>query len=127
MLFCNQVINYKYLTLTSLLPGFRGAEMWNPNTKMSEDCLYLNIWTPPPLFKTHPKRPKSSPPGSSLAPVMVWIYGGGFTTGTASLDLYDGQFLSQSEGVVVVSMNYRLSWHNIIQLKYLFELHVFMF
>nr|XP_046172145.1 cholinesterase-like isoform X1 [Oncorhynchus gorbuscha]XP_046172146.1 cholinesterase-like isoform X1 [Oncorhynchus gorbuscha]XP_046172147.1 cholinesterase-like isoform X1 [Oncorhynchus gorbuscha] len=92
----------------TLFPGFRGAEMWNPNTKMSEDCLYLNIWTPPPLFKTHPKRSKSTSPGSSLAPVMVWIYGGGFTTGTASLDLYDGQFLSQSEGVVVVSMNYRL-------------------
>ncbi|KAM9452560.1 acetylcholinesterase-like isoform 9-T10 [Salvelinus alpinus] len=93
----------------TLFPGFRGAEMWNPNTKMSEDCLYLNIWTPPPLFKREdPKRYKSSSPGSSLAPVMVWIYGGGFTTGTASLDLYDGQFLSQSEGVVVVSMNYRL-------------------
>ncbi|KAL4646981.1 cholinesterase-like [Arapaima gigas] len=75
-------------------PGFWGAEMWNPNTEMSEDCLYLNVWVPRP-------RPR-------LAPVMVWIYGGGFSTGTASLPMYDGRFLSHTEGVVIVSMNYRL-------------------
>ncbi|KAL0969976.1 hypothetical protein UPYG_G00235470 [Umbra pygmaea] len=81
------------------LPGFSGTEIWNPNTIQSEDCLYLNIWTP---------SISTSSPTSSLAPVLVWIYGGGYTTGTASLDMYDGRFLSQSEGVVVVSMNYRL-------------------
>lgn len=70
--------------------------MWNPNTKLSEDCLYLNIWTP---FN------KASQ--SSLAPVLVWIYGGGFISGTSSLDIYDGRYLSKVEGVVVVSMNYR--------------------
>ncbi|XP_018591713.1 cholinesterase-like [Scleropages formosus] len=75
-------------------PGFLGVEMWNPNMGMSEDCLYLNVWVPQP-------RPH-------LAPVMVWIYGGGFTTGTTSLSMYDGRFLSHTEGVVVVSMNYRL-------------------
>lgn len=81
-----------------MLPGFKGTEMWNPNTPISEDCLYLNIWSP---------HVNTSLP-QALAPVMVWIYGGGFTSGTSSLPMYNGQFLSKSENVVVVSMNYRL-------------------
>lgn len=80
-------------------PGFKGAEMWNPNTPLSEDCLYLNVWSP--RFNQTQSKPLP------LAPVLVWIYGGGFTTGTSSLDTYDGRFLTKSEGVVVVSMNYR--------------------
>ncbi|XP_019741631.1 acetylcholinesterase-like [Hippocampus comes] len=89
--------NSCYQIPDTFYPGFRGAEMWNPNTKLSEDCLYLNIWTP---FN------KASQ--SSLAPVLVWIYGGGFLSGTSSLDIYDGRYLSKVEGVVVVSMNYRI-------------------
>ncbi|XP_029028211.1 cholinesterase-like [Betta splendens] len=80
------------------IPGFKGIEMWNPNTPVSEDCLYLNVWTPN-VNATQP-----SPPVA----VLVWIYGGGFYVGTSSLDTYDGRFLSKSENVVVVSMNYRL-------------------
>lgn len=87
--------NSCYQVVDDMYPGFPGAEMWNPNTPLSEDCLYLNVWVPSP----RPQEP---------APVMVWIYGGGFQTGTASLDVYDGRFLSHSEGVVVVSMNYRI-------------------
>jgi len=60
----------------------------------SEDCLDLNIWVP-----------AGAKQGS--LPVMVWIYGGGFTTGSTSEPRQDGQFLAQ-RGVVVVSMNYRL-------------------
>ncbi|XP_064157975.1 cholinesterase-like isoform X1 [Anguilla rostrata] len=77
-----------------MFPGFPGAEMWNPNTRMSEDCLYLNVWVPSPT--------------PHAAPVMAWIYGGGFSTGTASLEVYDGRFLSNTEGVLVVSFNYRV-------------------
>ncbi|XP_005003514.1 cholinesterase isoform X2 [Cavia porcellus] len=75
-------------------PGFHGSEMWNPNTDLSEDCLYLNVWIPAP-------KPKN-------ATVMIWIYGGGFQTGTSSLHVYDGKFLAQVERVIVVSMNYRV-------------------
>ncbi|XP_012871716.1 PREDICTED: cholinesterase [Dipodomys ordii] len=75
-------------------PGFSGSEMWNPNTDLSEDCLYLNVWVPTP-------KPRN-------ASVMVWIYGGGFQTGTSSLNVYDGRFLARVERVIVVSMNYRV-------------------
>jgi para-nitrobenzyl esterase len=60
----------------------------------SEDCLYLNVWTPA----------KSA--GVSL-PVMVWIHGGGFRVGSTSEPLYDGEELAR-KGVVVVTLNYRL-------------------
>ncbi|XP_056419168.1 cholinesterase [Hyla sarda] len=83
---------YQYVDQT--FPGFSGSEMWNPNTKLSEDCLYINIWIPSP-------KPRN-------ASVMVWIYGGGFETGTSSLDIYDGKFLARNERVIVVSLNYRV-------------------
>jgi para-nitrobenzyl esterase len=60
----------------------------------SEDCLTLNVWTP------------ATPPKGKL-PVMVWIYGGGFSGGGTSEPRQDGENLSR-KGVIVVSMNYRL-------------------
>jgi para-nitrobenzyl esterase len=60
----------------------------------SEDCLYLNVWTPGIAAKE--KRP-----------VMVWIYGGGFQAGGTSEPRQDGEHLAH-KGVVIVSMNYRL-------------------
>lgn len=60
----------------------------------SEDCLFLNVWVPA----------KTS--GAKL-PVMVWIYGGGFAAGSTSEARQDGTTLAQ-QGVIVVSMNYRL-------------------
>jgi para-nitrobenzyl esterase len=59
----------------------------------SEDCLSLNVWTPIDAKKL---------------PVMVWIYGGGFLAGGTSEPRQDGQNLAK-QGVVVVSMNYRLN------------------
>ena len=67
----------------------------------SEDCLTLNIWAPASVT-TKPARK-----GTAGLPVMVWIYGGGFTTGGTSEARQDGQFLAH-RGVIVVSMNYRL-------------------
>jgi|SRR5579859_6095126 len=61
---------------------------------LSEDCLYLNIWTP-------------SRSATDRLPVMVWIHGGGFTRGSGVSDTYDGENLAR-KGVVIVTINYRL-------------------
>jgi len=61
---------------------------------LSEDCLYLNVWTPA----------KSA---DDALPVMVFFYGGAFTDGGGSAPLYDGTALAE-RGAVVVTMNYRL-------------------
>ncbi|HUZ57477.1 MAG TPA: carboxylesterase family protein [Hanamia sp.] len=61
---------------------------------LSEDCLYLNVWTPA-------KR------GTKNLPVLVYFYGGGFVAGDASELRYDGESLAQ-KGIVVVTVNYRL-------------------
>src|ERR1700722_13336959 len=60
----------------------------------SEDCLTLNVWTP------------AGAKHGSL-PVMVWIFGGGFASGSTSESRQEGQFLAHRD-VVIVSMNYRL-------------------
>ena len=74
---------------------FPGATMWNPNTELSEDCLYVNVVVPRP-------RPKN-------AVVMLWIFGGGFYSGTSTLDVYDHRTLAAEENVVIVSMQYRVA------------------
>jgi para-nitrobenzyl esterase len=61
---------------------------------LSEDCLYLNVWTP------------AQSPSDEL-PVMVFFYGGAFTDGGGAPPLYDGTALAE-RGAVVVTMNYRL-------------------
>ncbi len=63
-------------------------------TGMSEDCLSVNVWTP---ARTSAER----------LPVMVWIYGGGFTYGSGSHPSYDGEALAR-RGIVVVTLNYRM-------------------
>jgi para-nitrobenzyl esterase len=63
----------------------------------SEDCLYLNVWTPAELGGS-PKR---------KLPVLVYIYGGGFLAGDSSEKRYDGAALAR-RGIVVVTVNYRL-------------------
>ena len=59
-----------------------------------EDCLYLNVWSP------------AQSAGERL-PVMVWLHGGSFETGSGSMEIYSGGDLA-AEGVVVVTVNYRL-------------------
>ena len=67
----------------------------------SEDCLSLNVWTP-----ELPNAP-DSPPGRGR-PVMVFIHGGGFTSGSGSVFLYRGGNLVRNGDAVVVTLNYRL-------------------
>lgn len=64
-------------------------------TPVSEDCLYLNIWTPAKSADAH-------------LPVMVFIHGGGNTRGAASENQYDGAYLAK-KGIVFVSFNYRMN------------------
>lgn len=73
----------------------------NGNLNMSEDCLFLNVWTP-----------TWAGPSSNL-PVMVFIHGGAFVEGAGSSGLYDGSTLAMqaaanAKGAVVVTLNYRL-------------------
>ncbi|MCK9485676.1 MAG: carboxylesterase/lipase family protein [Dehalococcoidia bacterium] len=61
---------------------------------VSEDCLNLNVWTPGL--------------DDARRPVMVWVHGGGFRTGTGASPMYDGATLARRGDVVVVTFNYRL-------------------
>jgi para-nitrobenzyl esterase len=69
----------------------------NPFTAgISEDCLYLNVWTP------------ASSGASELLPVLFYIHGGGFAVGSGAEPRYDGAKLAEG-GIVVVTVNYRLN------------------
>ncbi|WP_111978681.1 carboxylesterase/lipase family protein [Algibacillus agarilyticus] len=66
----------------------------NPPSRISEDCLYLNIWTP-------------AQTSNERVPVFVWIYGGGFSFGSSADPIFDGRNLAK-KGVIVVSIAYRV-------------------
>jgi para-nitrobenzyl esterase len=79
--------------------AFAKACMQAPNTQgntapVSEDCLYLNVWTP-------------ARSATAKIPVIVWIHGGGYVGGSTSIPLYDGTGFAK-KGVVMVSLAYRL-------------------
>lgn len=87
-------------------PGFQGEEMWNPNTNISEDCLYLNIWVPQHLrIRHHLDKSKHERP---KVPILIWIYGGGYMSGTSTLDIYDADIIAATNDVIVASMQYRI-------------------
>ena len=64
------------------------------HTEVSEDCLYLNVWT-------------AATSASEKRPVYVYIYGGGNTEGSGAVPVYDGEGLAR-KGIVLVTVNYRL-------------------
>lgn len=63
-------------------------------TPATEDCLYLNVWSPQPATTAH-------------LPVLVYVYGGGFSSGSGDCPIYDGEALART-GMVVVTFNYRV-------------------
>jgi carboxylesterase type B len=63
--------------------------------EISEDCLYLNVWTPSNA--------------TTALPVIVFIHGGAFQSGSAMVPFYDGSVMAASQNVVVVNFNYRLN------------------
>jgi len=67
-----------------------------PTTGVSEDCLHLNVWTNG--FDARSKRP-----------VMVWLHGGGFTSGSGSYSMYDGGNMARKHDTVNVTVNHRLN------------------
>jgi para-nitrobenzyl esterase len=69
------------------------ADYWFRGDGMSEDCLYLNVWTP-------------AKSGREKLPVLVYIFGGGFQNGDGSEPRYDGESMAR-QGLVAVSLNYR--------------------
>ena len=71
------------------------GDMVSRSDGLSEDCLYLNVWTPA-------KR------NTKDLPVLVYFYGGGFVAGDASEPRYDGESMAK-KGMVVVTVNYRLN------------------
>jgi para-nitrobenzyl esterase len=75
-------------------PPIPGMSIGGAPDEQSEECLTLNIWTPGL--------------GGEARPVMVWIHGGGFNSGTGAGDLYRGGTLAREGNVVVVTINYRL-------------------
>ncbi|KAL5285150.1 BCHE family protein [Megaselia abdita] len=113
-------------------PGFPGEEMWNPNTNVSEDCLYLNIWSPAKARLRHGRgansadhngkaedhTPSHTPPQNySGLPMLIWVYGGGFMSGSATLDIYNADILSAIGNVVVASFQYRVGAFGFLHLS----------
>jgi para-nitrobenzyl esterase len=73
----------------------------DPEVAKSEDCLYLNVWTPP---------------GAMALPVFVWIHGGGFTGGESFASIFDGTEFAKA-GVIVVTVAYRLGVFGFLEME----------
>lgn len=84
----------KFSKTCNQTPYPAGSPYYAADQPTSEDCLYLNVWTP---AKSNRER----------HPVMVWIHGGALTRGSGSIGAYDGEELAK-KGVVIVTINYRL-------------------
>ncbi|HYM35267.1 MAG TPA: carboxylesterase family protein, partial [Steroidobacteraceae bacterium] len=72
-----------------------GLSLEGENPTFSEDCLYLNVWTPGL--------------DNSKRPVLVWLHGGGWSTGSGASILYDGTNMARTQDVVVLTINHRLN------------------
>ncbi|HWF08016.1 MAG TPA: carboxylesterase/lipase family protein [Bryobacteraceae bacterium] len=85
------------------LPEVGAADRQNP---MGEDCLVVNVWS-------------NGLKGGHKRPVMVWLHGGGFASGSGDYSIYDGANLARKRDVVVVTVNHRL---NVFGYLYLAEI-----
>ncbi|MEE9607611.1 MAG: carboxylesterase/lipase family protein [Myxococcota bacterium] len=75
-------------------PGMLARMLGVAETPASEDCLYLNVWTPAL--------------DSARRPTLVWLHGGSFTSGSSAWPVFNGSALARRGDVVVVTLNYRL-------------------
>lgn len=76
-------------------PAQSGRMLRGDATAPSEDCLFLNVW---------------APVNAVDAPVLVWVFGGGFEGGTASTETLSGDRFAREHGLVVVTVNYRVGF-----------------
>ena len=76
------------------IQSFIYGDMKFRSNGISEDCLYLNVWTP-------------AKSGGEKLPVLVYFYGGGFKAGDGSETRYDGESMAR-KGIVALTVNYRL-------------------
>lgn len=76
-------------------PAQSGRMLRGDAVAPSEDCLFLNVW---------------APAQAEGAPVLVWVYGGGFEGGTASTAMFSGDRFAREHGLVVVTVNYRVGF-----------------
>jgi para-nitrobenzyl esterase len=93
------------LSFGDIAPQVVGSSVLGPGIAgtQSEDCLYLNVWSPGLDGKSRP--------------VMVWIHGGVFNLGSGSMPMYHGGRLAAKNDVVVVTINYRLGMLGFLNLK----------
>jgi len=91
-----------------VLTGGTGGVMhvFDPTGPMDEDCLSLDVWTPGA--------------DDGARPVMVWVHGGGFRSGSGACPLYDGDAFVR-DGIVLVTVNYRLHAFGFLYLDELFD------
>ncbi len=87
-------VDFGPCAVQSTIPGDVGELIGIHTGETSEDCLYLNVWTPAA--------------DGGKRPVMVWIHGGGNTVGAGSQPRVNGEHLARIGDVVVVTVNYRL-------------------
>lgn len=73
---------------------------WARSVPRSEDCLFLNVWTP---------SLPAAQEGDDKRPVMVWLHGGGFAVGAGDSPVYDGERLAKRGDVILVTVNHRLN------------------
>ena len=87
--------------------GGEPAEMipTDPREPLGEDCLVMNIWTPNPA--------------GGRRPVMVWLHGGGFASGSGSYSIYEGRELARKHDAVAISINHRLNVFGYLYLAHL--------
>jgi para-nitrobenzyl esterase len=89
-------------TVARQVPSPLDAMLGTGPEPQDEDCLYLNVWTPAC--------------DDARRPVMVWVHGGAFISGSGSLPVYHGDRLARRGDVVVVTFNYRLGEFGFLQL-----------
>lgn len=118
------ISNYTHPTMTQTPASTNLSSVLTPNSQTSEDCLFLDVIVPEKVFNVTKANTTSGyhevqcKPGQNCtvtagAPVLVWIYGGGYTGGSKTSSGDPASLIARSlendgEGVVYVAMNYRL-------------------